>query len=88
LKQSVDLPDPGRPHSYPLFTDVIMPGRLNGYDLASEVIQRWPQTKIVPTSGFPETRAAESPQPQNFSLLSKPYRKEDLARVLRATLAP
>ena len=70
-----------------LFSDVIMPGGVSGYDLARETQSRHPGTKIVLTSGFPEPKGNGSKElPANHRLLSKPYRKEDLARTLREVL--
>jgi CheY-like chemotaxis protein len=69
-----------------LFTDVIMPGDMDGYELARAATARWPTLKVVLTSGFPETRLNDTFAPQNLRLLSKPYHKEDLARILRDTL--
>jgi len=71
-----------------LFTDVIMPGDMDGFGLARHVLARWPHVRVVLTSGFPETRidgklGASSAM---VGLLSKPYRKQELARVLRDAL--
>jgi PAS domain S-box-containing protein len=69
-----------------LFTDVVMPGGLSGYDLARTALARWPAMKVVLTSGFPETKLNDNGPPINLRLLVKPYRKADLARVLREVL--
>jgi PAS domain S-box-containing protein len=69
-----------------LFTDVVLPGGINGYELARSVRERWPGTRIVLTSGFPEDRITANGVPGNVKLLSKPYRKEDIARVMREAL--
>ena len=69
-----------------VFTDVVLPGGMNGYELARAVLERWPGTKIVLTSGFPENRIAAEGELDNVKLLSKPYRKEDIARVIREVL--
>jgi CheY-like chemotaxis protein len=67
-----------------VFTDIVMPGEMNGFALARHVAANWPKVKIVLTSGFPDSRmdgnGAAAPVAR---LLSKPYRKADLARVLR-----
>jgi PAS domain S-box-containing protein len=70
-----------------LFTDVVLPGGVNGYELARTALARWPGLKIVLTSGFPENRInADGTLSNDVKLLSKPYRKEDIARVIREAL--
>jgi PAS domain S-box-containing protein len=70
-----------------LLTDVVMPGLLNGKALANEVARRWPQTKIVFMSGFTEISSMRHNRLEEGSvLLSKPFRKRDLARVVRLAL--
>jgi PAS domain S-box-containing protein len=71
-----------------VFTDVVMPGGMSGYDLGREAKTRWPHLRILLTSGFPEEKLNGNGQPPwNMRLLTKPYRKEDLARILREVLA-
>jgi signal transduction histidine kinase/ActR/RegA family two-component response regulator len=70
-----------------LFTDIIMAGEIDGYALAHEVRTRWPSVKVVLTSGFPQTRLnGDRDWRDEFQLLSKPYRREDLAKALRDAL--
>jgi PAS domain S-box-containing protein len=72
-----------------LLTDIVMPGGLDGVQLAAEVRKRWPALKIVLTSGFPEARSRDiGGFSQDFRLLSKPYNIDELGRVLRAELEP
>jgi CheY-like chemotaxis protein len=69
-----------------LFTDVVMPG-MDGRDLASEAMTRHPQLKVLLTSGFPESRLErEELSLRKIRLLSKPYRKQELAQMVRAIL--
>jgi PAS domain S-box-containing protein len=68
-----------------VFTDMVMPGGLDGPSLIREITNRWPHVKAVMTSGFPEAQVAETIAP--FPLLVKPYRREELARLLRNALA-
>jgi PAS domain S-box-containing protein len=71
-----------------LFTDVVMPGPINGIALARQAIDRWPGLKVVLTSGFPGAKLDDDlgPGDDAVRLLSKPYRITDLARLLRETL--
>jgi CheY-like chemotaxis protein len=70
-----------------LFTDVVMPGGLDGRALAVEARQLLPGLKILFTSGF-TAAAASAAIVDTFgpNLLSKPYRKGDLARRVRTML--
>jgi PAS domain S-box-containing protein len=70
-----------------LFTDIMMPGGMSGYDLALRATSRWPVLKVLLTSGFPETKHNSHDGPVvNMQLLTKPYRKNDLALALRKVL--
>jgi NO-binding membrane sensor protein with MHYT domain/nitrogen-specific signal transduction histidine kinase len=70
-----------------VLTDVVMPGRLNGKGLADEVDRLWPGTPVVFMSGYAETALLHDGRlDDGVRLLSKPFRKAELARVLRAAL--
>jgi signal transduction histidine kinase len=71
-----------------LFTDVVMPGGMNGFELAQHARNLQPGIKVLLTSGFSEHVVARPPGPPYdvARLLQKPYRVEDLARGLLATL--
>lgn len=70
-----------------VFSDVIMPGMLTGGDLAREVTRRWPGTKVLLTSGFPQGLLQDGNKlPGDVRLLSKPYRMDDLLRKVREVL--
>jgi PAS domain S-box-containing protein len=67
-----------------LFTDVIMPGGLNGYELGGAARSRWPAIRVLLTSGFPEEKInGNAAAHWNMRLLIKPYRKDELARAVR-----
>ncbi|HTW54731.1 MAG TPA: MASE4 domain-containing protein [Stellaceae bacterium] len=71
-----------------LLSDIVMPGEIDGCQLAREFVGRRPGGRVLLTSGFPGTRVAELGElGVNFRLLDKPYRKRDLASVLREVLA-
>jgi PAS domain S-box-containing protein len=70
-----------------LFTDVIMPGGMNGPQLAQEVIKRHPAIKVLYTSGYTENAMIHQGRlDPAVLLLAKPYRKAELARLLRMAL--
>ena len=70
-----------------LFTDIMMPGGMSGYDLAKNAAARWSSLKVLLTSGFPETKLNGNGNASvKMHLLTKPYRKNDLASALRKAL--
>ncbi len=70
-----------------LFTDMIMPGTLDGYDLAQEARQHWPQLPVILSSGYAErlSRFGERTQ-EGFWVLPKPFLRAELARKVRQAL--
>ncbi|CAN5918377.1 hypothetical protein BH11PSE3_BH11PSE3_24060 [soil metagenome] len=71
-----------------VFTDLIMPGRIDGFELAKLVLDRWPDKKVLLTSGFSgATAEALKEETRALTVLRKPYRKADLARTVLAALA-
>jgi len=70
-----------------LFTDVIMPGGLNGSQVASLAKAHRPEIRVLFTSGYTERAAVFTDRlPEGSELLSKPYRNEELARRIRDVL--
>ncbi|MBV8925950.1 MAG: PAS domain S-box protein [Bradyrhizobium sp.] len=70
-----------------LFTDVIMPGPMNGRRLADTILQRRPDLKVLFTSGYTENAIIHHGRlDSGVLLLAKPYRKSDLARMIRKAL--
>jgi CheY-like chemotaxis protein len=70
-----------------LFSDVIMPGGMNGAQLAVEAQRIRPGLKVLLTSGY--TAAALSREhalPDNLNLVEKPYQREELAKKLRLVI--
>jgi CheY-like chemotaxis protein len=57
-----------------LFTDVQMPGGRDGFDLAREAAQRWPDVKILVASGNIQPKAGELPDGAIF--IEKPFSAE------------
>ena len=71
-----------------LFTDVIMPGGLNGRQLATEAQKRRPELKVLYTSGYTENAIVHHGRLDvGVLLLPKPYLSSDLARMIRTALA-
>src|ERR1700722_16551471 len=79
--------DDGEPFDL-LFTDVIMPGSVNGRQLADEAVRRRPGIAVLFTSGYTENAIVHHGRlDPGVLLLAKPYRKSDLARMIRTALA-
>jgi CheY-like chemotaxis protein len=64
-----------------VFTDIQMPGLMDGLKLARAVRGRWRPIKIIATSGHPHIGETELPQGGRF--LSKPYSARQVTSVLR-----
>jgi CheY-like chemotaxis protein len=71
-----------------LFTDIVMPGGMTGVELARHATELRPGLKILFTSGFAEgALQGDQDRLDGRNFLSKPYRKQDLARRIREILA-
>ena len=64
-----------------LFTDLMLPDGIDGLELMRQARQRWPNLKVVLTSGFGNTVACD--MARDLRLLPKPYLMVDLAHILR-----
>lgn len=70
-----------------LFSDVVMPGGMNGYELAQQATEFWPDIKVLLSSGFTSKTLAHNGLSRfAVNLLSKPYRKADLVQRIRLVL--
>jgi CheY-like chemotaxis protein len=69
-----------------LLTDIVMPGGMNGYELARVAVQLRPNLKILLTSGFSDIVRGGVVETSSTPILRKPYRKEELLRLVRETL--
>jgi PAS domain S-box-containing protein len=70
-----------------LFTDIVMPGGINGWQLAERAQQVRPGLPVLLTSGYAlETLVKHGQHKEGFLVLTKPYRKADLARRLREVI--
>jgi CheY-like chemotaxis protein len=64
-----------------LFTDIQMPGSMDGLKLAAAVKGRWPPIRIVATSGLVDVREDDLPEGGRF--LPKPYNPTQLMATLQ-----
>jgi len=70
-----------------VFSDLIMPGSLSGYELAAQVAVEFPHLKVLLTSGYAsDIVAARGAVGENHDVLHKPYRQSDLVARLQALL--
>ena len=67
-----------------LFSDVVMPGGMNGGQLADEARRIRPGLKVLLASGYVGEFEKANPIPVDIEVLSKPYRRDELAAKLRA----
>jgi signal transduction histidine kinase/DNA-binding NarL/FixJ family response regulator len=71
-----------------LFSDVVMPGSIKAAELARRAEALFPRIAVLFTSGYTQTAAVKNRElDAGAQLLSKPYRRDDLARKIRAVLA-
>ena len=70
-----------------VFSDVIMPGGMNGVSLARELKHRQPGLKVLLTTGYAESTIERTDVGGvEFDMINKPYRRTDLARKIRIIL--
>ena len=70
-----------------LFTDIVMPGGISGWELAAKARELMPKLRVLFTSGYPqETLARRGHVDPHAPMLGKPYRLAELARRVRETL--
>ncbi|UPK28752.1 ATP-binding protein [Bradyrhizobium sp. 195] len=76
----------GRPFDL-LFTDIVMAGGMNGRELAEQMVAARPSLRVLFTSGYAyDSLHAQGRATMGAPLLRKPYRKAELARMLRRCL--
>jgi len=68
-----------------VFSDIMMPGRLNGLDLAREIRLRRPGLPVLLTSGYADAAIREAAR-ENVAVLRKPYDIQTLAETLGAMM--
>ena len=65
-----------------VFTDINMPGSMDGLRLAHAIRYRWPPIELVLTSG--QIRVRNEDMPERGRFLSKPYESSELVQVVRS----
>jgi CheY-like chemotaxis protein len=70
-----------QPNIHVVFTDIQMPGSMDGLKLARFVRNRWPPIKIIATSGL--ARLEDDDLPAGSVFLPKPYRNTEVVAALR-----
>ena len=69
-----------------VFSDIVMPGGMTGYDVMEWVRAVKPDLKVLLTSGYSDMPLAVSEAARKVKVLGKPYTREQLARALREAL--
>ena len=68
-----------------VFTDVDMPGGMDGLKLAAAIRDRWPPIKIVVTSGYRKVNVGDLPVEAEF--FGKPYNPDKVVETFRSMLS-
>lgn len=74
-------------HADLVFSDVVMPGGISGFDLARIIRERWPNLPVLLTSGFAADVASDAgAEADGHDILSKPYSQAALEKALLEAL--
>jgi len=76
LRQDADI--------HAVFTDLVMPGELDGLALARHIVATYPHIRILLTSGYAEDILSRHNESIEHDILRKPYRQSDLSKALAA----
>jgi len=69
-----------------LLSDVVMPGGMNGRELAQQFRKRKPALKVILSSGYSPETIGSVDEESDIAFLAKPYPPQDLARLVRRSL--
>ncbi|WP_151636110.1 histidine kinase famiy protein [Noviherbaspirillum aerium] len=69
-----------------LFTDIIMPGGMNGLQLMKRMRERQPDLPVLLATGYMEDLPRHNAESPGLNILAKPYRQADLAERVRAAI--
>jgi len=70
-----------------LFSDIVMPGPIDGVELARLAGEQRLRLKVLLTSGYPDLKTSHASEKKHWAILKKPYRRNELQRVLRDALS-
>ncbi|WP_441259663.1 CHASE3 domain-containing protein [Bradyrhizobium sp. 521_C7_N1_3] len=85
-RAALDMIDGGQDFDL-LFTDVVIPGGMSGRELAEEVAKRRPGVRVLYTSGYTDNAIVHHGKlDDGVLLLTKPYRRNQLAEMIRKAL--
>ena len=83
--EAIKLLESGQPIAL-VFSDIVMPGGMTGYDVEEWVRSMKPEVKVLLTSGYSDMPLAGSEAVREIEVLAKPCTREQLACALRAAL--
>ena len=70
-----------------LLTDLVMPGGINGIELAGQLLETNPKLKVIYASGYSaEVAGKEFPLEEGVNFLTKPFQAQKLAQTIRTIL--
>lgn len=69
-----------------VFTDVVMPGGMNGLVFANQIRERSEAAAILMTTGYNDQMALDGPQAEAMDVLGKPYRRSELINRVQSAL--
>ena len=85
-KEAIQHLQNGQPFDL-LFTDIVLPGGMNGVQIAEEAKRIQPNIKVIFTTGYAETAVVQNGQlDPSVTLINKPYRREELLDKVHALL--
>jgi CheY-like chemotaxis protein len=83
--EAIRLLESGEPIAI-VFSDIVMPGGMTGYDVAEWVQSMKPEIKVLQTTGYSDMPLVVSEAVRKIKVLGKPYTREQLACALREAL--
>jgi DNA-binding LytR/AlgR family response regulator len=66
-----------------VFSDIVMPGAMNGIHLAQELSEHYPQIRVLLTTGYSDMLAAAETR---YPVLRKPFEQSELERAIREAM--